>query len=124
MTESRAGPHGRLILVPAGITLAVTLLRLIGELQEWSSALFNRSAGGGGAIVGIVWLVPVFGIYFALKLAYDQPDYPGMAPLVRWFWIGVLPQLGVWIAFTVVVGMLFGLLAVSIVHRSRASQTA
>ena len=51
MTESRAGPIGRLILVPAGITLAVTLLRLIGELQEWSSALFNRSVGGGGAIV-------------------------------------------------------------------------
>ncbi len=62
MSDSIVTRHGRLILVPAVITLAVTLLRLVGELQQWSSALFNRSAGGGGAIVGIVWLVPVFGI--------------------------------------------------------------
>ena len=59
-------PH--MILVPAVITLAVTLLRLVGELQQWSSKLFNRDAGGGGALVGIVWLIPIFGIYFALKL--------------------------------------------------------
>src|SRR3990172_9861836 len=38
----------KLILVPAVITLAVTLLRLVGELQGWSEGLFNRSAGGGG----------------------------------------------------------------------------
>ena len=60
----------RLILVPALITLGVTLLRLIGELKGWSPSLFNRSAGGGGALVGIVWLIPIFGIYFALKLAH------------------------------------------------------
>jgi hypothetical protein len=51
------------------ITLAVTLLRLIGELQHWPTVLFNRSAGGGGAIIGISWLAFVFGAYFALKLA-------------------------------------------------------
>ena len=53
----------KLILVPALITLAVTLLRLTGELMHWSKALFNPAAGGGGALVGIAWLVPVFGIY-------------------------------------------------------------
>jgi hypothetical protein len=58
-----------LVLVPAIITLAVTALRLVGELQHWSSALFNRAGGGGGAIVGISWLPFVFGIYFALRLA-------------------------------------------------------
>ncbi len=221
MSDSIVTRHGRLILVPAVITLAVTLLRLVGELQQWSSALFNRSAGGGGAIVGIVWLVPVFGIYFALKLAregegpgkvgrafglvllalvvmpvvgmaagaagvdpnsrillllfaaasiaatfvalrgwpelgrvllayglaaripvaivmliaifgnwgthYDVPpsaDFPQMAPLAKWFWIGLLPQVTIWIAFTIVVGMLFGLIAVAIVHRGRTHQTA
>jgi hypothetical protein len=210
-----------LILVPAVITLAVTLLRLVGELQGWSSTLFNRDAGGGGAIVGIVWLIPIFGIYFALRLAregegpgkigrafglwllalvvlpatgaaagaagvdqnsttmllifgaaaiaavfaalrawpelgrvlvayglaaripvaivmlvaifgdwgthYDVPpsaDSPQMAPLVKWFWIGLLPQITIWIAFTVVVGMLFGLIAVAIVNRGRTHQTA
>ena len=59
----------QLILVPSLITLAVTILRLVGELQRWPSALFNANAGGVGAIVGIVWLVFVFGIYFAIKLA-------------------------------------------------------
>src|SRR5437870_10353077 len=59
----------QLILIPSVITLAVTLLRLIGELQHWPTVLFNRSAGGGGAIIGISWLAFVFGAYFALKLA-------------------------------------------------------
>jgi hypothetical protein len=58
----------RLIVVPAVITLAVTLLRLVGELQNWSPRLFSREAGGAGALVGIVWLVPIFGIYFAIQL--------------------------------------------------------
>ncbi len=61
-------PIKSLILVPALITLAITLLRLSGELLNWSSLLFNRSPGGGGALIGIVWLVPVFGFYFAHKL--------------------------------------------------------
>ena len=55
--------------MPAVITLAVTLLRLVGELQGWSPLLFNREAGGGGALVGISWLVPVFGAWFGWKLA-------------------------------------------------------
>jgi hypothetical protein len=59
----------RLILIPSVITLAVTLLRLVGELQQWPTALFNRGAGGVGSIVGITWLVFVFGIYFAVKLS-------------------------------------------------------
>ena len=58
-----------LVLVPAIITLAVTALRLVGELQHWSSTLFNRQGGGGGAIVGISWLPFLFGIYFAVRLA-------------------------------------------------------
>lgn len=58
----------RLVLVPAVITLGVTALRLAGELQGWSPRLFGDETGGG-AVVGIVWLVPVFGIYFGLTLA-------------------------------------------------------
>lgn len=59
----------KLVLVPALITLAVTLLRLVGELQHWSPRFFSREAGGGGALVGISWLVPVFGAWFGWKLA-------------------------------------------------------
>jgi hypothetical protein len=72
MTSSNADSQLRisnLILIPSVITLAVTLLRLIGELQQWSPRLFNREAGGPGSLIGITWLAPVFGIYFALKLS-------------------------------------------------------
>ncbi len=60
---------GRLILIPAIITLAVTIVRLVGELQHWSRVLFNPQAGGGGSLAGITWLAPIFGIYFAVKLS-------------------------------------------------------
>jgi hypothetical protein len=213
VSEEKSVPVGRLILVPAVITLAVTLLRLIGELMNWSPALFSRDGGGGRAIVGIVWLVPVFGVYFAYKLLhmgyapdgalravgfailgllipvaagfgsqpmglgqmgiflviaatslvglfvamkgwpalgrtllayglaaripvalvmliailgnwgthYDvvPPDFPVMSPWAKWFLIGVIPQLTIWIAFTVVIGMFFGGLTVAALSRKR-----
>ena len=59
----------QLILIPAVVTLAITLLRLAGELLGGPALLFNREAGGGGALVGIAWLVPVFGAWFGWKLA-------------------------------------------------------
>lgn len=69
MSQENPVSVGKLILIPALITLGVTILRLVGELQNWPSLLFSRAAGGGGAIVGISWLPIIFGIYFALKLA-------------------------------------------------------
>lgn len=200
----------RLVAWPAAITLAVTLLRLTGELFKWSPALFSREAGGGGALVGIAWLVPVFGIWFAVRLhrageprprvlrglaiviaafavvpaagfvifrtlgqvgqvtafslvtlvpvavaffawpalgrvllaygyaarvpvaavmliailgAWDShyalppPEFPAMGPLALWFFTGLLPQMTIWIAYTMVFGMLFGLLAAAVVYR-------
>ena len=59
----------KLVFWPAIVTLAVTLLRVTGELLHWSPALFNPAAGGGGALVGISWLPPLFGILFAIQLA-------------------------------------------------------
>jgi hypothetical protein len=58
-----------LIAIPALITLAITILRLEGELHGWPRPWFDTAAGGGGAIVGISWLPIIFGPYFALKLA-------------------------------------------------------
>jgi hypothetical protein len=213
MSDSNAVPTGRLILVPAVITLAVTLLRLAGELLHWSPVFFSRAAGGGGAIVGISWLPLFFGPWFAWRLAkagdgpgpigraiglvilalaitpvagfvavelgmnpqsltifivyvvaavvaipvamkawpalgrvllayafaaripvaivmlfailgswgthYDvpPPGFPEMGALAKWAWIGLLPQMTIWIAFTVVVGALFGIVAVALVSR-------
>ena len=205
----------QLIAIPAVITLAITVLRLIGEMQHWSKVWFNPDAGGGGAVIGIVWLVPIFGIYFAVKLSsagdgpasagraalsallgvaivvggfalaftvsqpgllgaqltlgiaavfatilqhrawpalfkmllaygyaaripvtvimffairgswrthYDGPP-PGFPTDISWFpkfiLIGVLPQLVFWVAFTVIVGTLFGATAVAIAHRGK-----
>lgn len=62
----------RLALLPGLITLAVTILRLVGELRHWSKAFFNPEAGGPWSIVGITWLAPFFGIYFAIKLVRGE----------------------------------------------------
>jgi hypothetical protein len=71
----------RLILVPSLITLAVTLLRLFGELRHWSARVFNPEPGGGGSILGISWLAVVFAIYFAVKVhnRYEPLERPGKA---------------------------------------------
>lgn len=217
MTEAASLRTGRLILVPAVISLGVTLLRLAGELLGWSPALFSREAGGGGSLVGIAWLVPVFGAWFGWRLVrsgvrpghlgrafgllvlafallplagfvatrlgipemsltvlviyavvaiaglavafsawpslarvllayalaaripvalvmlfailgnwgthYDvpPPGAPEMAGLWKWFMIGLLPQMTVWLWFTVVVGGLFGLAAAALASRRRPS---
>src|SRR5215471_3686697 len=59
---------GKLILIPAVITFAVTIIRLVGELQHWNRTLFNPDAGGGLAPIGIFWLILIFGYYFGVKL--------------------------------------------------------
>jgi len=212
---------GKWIIVTGLITLAITIIRLVGELQHWNSALFNPAAGGGFAPIGIVWLVPILGIYFGLKLNaaglgpqgvwsvilfvvigvvvngaiftiggvlklqpgspifaalgavgaiiaimimqrpwpalfkallaygyaaripvailmifairgswgthYDvqpTPNFPAMHWLAKWFLIGAIPQLLGWIAFTVMIGSLFGAIAVAIANRLRTRETA
>jgi hypothetical protein len=213
-TPEGGGATWKLIAVPAAITLAVTALRLTGEMLHWSPRFFSREAGGGLAVVGIAWLVPMFGIWFALKLkrsgapsprilrgigialaalvvapavglaavplglgpvgqvvmfclgslaaiavgrlawpalgrvllayglaarlpvvlimllamlgrwdshyALPRPDFPPMAPLPLWLLTGFLPQLTMWIAYTVVFGSLFGLIAAAVSRSGRA----
>jgi len=210
-------PLGRLILVPSLVTLGVTLLRLAGELMNGPPTLFSRAVGGGAAVVGIIWLVPVFGVYFARRLAregssapvgrsagfaalgllafavlaaagfqrpvasasqfllitvgaalgvavtrpgwprlwrtllaygfaaripvaivvllgilngwnthYDTPPpgLPDMGPLARWLAIGVIPQLTIWVAVTVILGTLAGAASVALVPPRRVSAAA
>lgn len=82
----------RLILVPSLISLLVTLLRLVGELQHWSEKWFSTETMGVVPnrmtwLVGITWLAVPFGAYFAWKLART-----GRAPesLAKAFGLGVL----------------------------------
>lgn len=78
----------RLIAVPALVTLAVTLLRLTGELRGWSDTWFSRSMRA--SVVGIAWLAPVFGIYFALTLKKLERHPPSYARAFGYSLVGVL----------------------------------
>jgi hypothetical protein len=78
----------RRIIVPAIISLAVTILRLTGELRHWSPEWFSPDTGGttpSGVswIIGITWLAGVFGIYFCTQLIKNgkRPDSPSRAAL-------------------------------------------
>src|ERR1051325_3136776 len=94
----------KLILIPAVITLAITLLRLIGELQHWSTSLFNPAAGGGGALIGISWLPPILRIWVARQVVLNQETpasagkvilfaIPGFILAIGGFLIAFLPQI-------------------------------
>lgn len=73
-----------LVLWPAALTLGVTLLRLLGELRGWSPTYFSRLPGGGLAVVGIVWLVPLVGAYFGWRLARAGVRPPALSSLAGW----------------------------------------
>ena len=71
-----------LVFVPALLTLVVTVLRLVGQVQGWSPTVFGRpEAGGGGALLGISWLIFVFGLWFGVRVQRSGagPASPGRA---------------------------------------------
>ncbi len=80
----------RMALPPALVALAVTLLRLAGELRGWSEAWFSRATSGlvpTGAVswlVGITWLALPFGAWLAWRLVRSGtgPRSTGRAVLV------------------------------------------
>jgi hypothetical protein len=84
----------RLAKVPAILTLIVSVARLLGEWLEWSPGLF----AGQPAVVGIVWLVPLFGLWFGWRLAQNRqaPSRPGMTALA--YLVGLLLGAG-WMFF-------------------------
>ena len=93
----------RLLTGPALITLGIMILRLAGEMRHWSTLQFNNSAGGGAAIIGVAWLPFIF---------------------VKYFLLGLVPQLVFWVAYTVVLGSLCGSIAAAIKGRGKAAVPA
>ena len=85
----------RLIIVPSVISLAITILRLTGELQSWSPKWFSSETGGivpSGVswVFGITWLAAVFGAYFALRLARIGRKPQSLGKAVAFSAIGIL----------------------------------
>lgn len=91
-----------LVLVPVFLTLALTILRLVGELNGWNPTLFGKpEAGGDKALLGISWLIFVFGLWFGFRLQRGGagPQSKKQALFVSLLAVGVL------------VGGMFGLMA-------------
>ena len=92
---------GKLIAIPAVITLVITILRLVGELQHWPAPWVNQAAGGGGAVIGISWLPIIFGPYFAWKLAAAGESPASLGKAIGMSAVGlVLFVAGAAVAFT------------------------
>jgi hypothetical protein len=72
MDQQNGLNYGKLILIPALITFGITLLRLGAEFMDLPAWLANKNVGGPGALIGISWLPPIFGVFFALKLTGSQ----------------------------------------------------
>ncbi len=66
------------VLVAAAITLVITILRVVGELQGWSETLV-----GPQGLVGITLLIPIFGLWFGWRLrrSTGTPAHAGKAAL-------------------------------------------
>jgi hypothetical protein len=60
--------------------------------------------------VALVMLAAIFGNW---GTHYDvaPPNFSAMSPLAKWFLIGFIPQMTIWIWVTIVIGSLFGIVA-------------
>jgi hypothetical protein len=90
-----------ILLIPAIITLGVTVLRLVGELQGWNDDVFSNVAPGGEhkpGFMGIAYLVPIFGFWFGYKLrrTTGQPPHVGKSALR--YLIGMATMVGGFLA--------------------------
>src|SRR5258708_7285973 len=74
-TTTRSMPSSpSLVVVPAAITLVITLLRLVLEFNHSPGWLASDAAGGGRAVLGIAWLPLIFGPYFAFRIRPHVAD--------------------------------------------------
>jgi len=68
-------------------------------------------------VVGVMWLA----IARRWGTHYDAPPpgFPSLLPFQRWLYTGALPQLTIWVAWTVIVGALAGALGYALADRLR-----
>lgn len=71
----------RLVLWPSVLTLLISIARLVTQVE----GMTPTASGGGGVLLGITWLVFVFGGWFGWRLSRA-----GSAPRVRRAWLWAL----------------------------------
>jgi hypothetical protein len=107
-----------------GVFSVASVLGALAALAAWPALGKTLLAYGLAARIPVA-LVTLQAIRGEWRTHYDltPPDFPAtMGPVAKWFWIGLLPQMTIWMAFTVIVGTLFGGLALLVpVARSRSA---
>ena len=73
----------RPFLIAVLVSLVLTGVRLAGEVGGGPDWLFGRSAGGGGALLGMGWLIPVVGAWFGWRLSAEHGPPSGRWPALR-----------------------------------------
>lgn len=98
----------RPFLIAVLVSLVLTGVRLAGEVGGGPDWLFGRAAGGGGALLGLGWLIPVVGAWFGWRLSREQDPPMGRGPALGRVAVGLA---GVAVVFTlskVVLGVSLG----------------
>jgi hypothetical protein len=132
-----------------GYTLLGLLVMVGGGALEAASNFRSAALGWGGVVLmAVAAVIPIVGwpslgktllayayaaripvaiiMYFAIRGSwgthYDGPpaNFPEMGFWPKYVMIGLVPQLIGWIGFTIIVGMLFGIIATAIARRGKA----
>jgi hypothetical protein len=105
-----------------GIALAAVLGAVVAR-SGWT-LLGNTLLAYGIAARVPVALIMLVAIHANWGTHYElgRPDLPPLAPpILKWFVIGLVPQMFIWIPATILVGTLFGSLAAALVPRPKAA---
>jgi hypothetical protein len=109
-------------MIVAYIIAAIAAIWLMSK--TWP-ALFKTLLAYAYAARIPVAILMLFAILGQWGTHYDAPapGQPEMGPFATWVTIGLLPQTTTWIAFTVIIGSLFGGIAAAVAKKSAAKAT-